>query len=731
MLSIDGSVKDVISKVEDDMSCDDPLNLKSSPLFVFGKTFSIDIFQNDSGLISNRLVVGTITCILIFLLSLLFAVFIASLRNRESTLEVLVKNRTKELSESNERFNLSVTGSHDGIWDWNIKTSELYLSPRWKEMIGYEDHEIPNVLDSFERRVHPDDKIRVMHFIEDYFKGYEKKYEIEFRFRHKNGSYVWILARGDGLRDENGIVYRMSGSHTDITERKRAEEVILAAKKEAESANNAKSEFLANMSHEIRTPLNGIVGFSNLLMDTELNEKQRQYMSNVSKSAHILLEVVNDILDFSKIEAGKLELEYHPVSISALFNEVAGLTSHQIMEKPIELEVKLDPDIPEYVRTDQFRLRQVLINLLSNAAKFTDRGKIVLSAVLKQKNEENSKVKVLFSIIDTGIGIKEEYLQKLFDSFTQADPSTARKYGGTGLGLAISNRILEKMGGRTEVKSEFGSGSEFYFELEFEVSGLMDENVSRIHINNCQSEKTKLQGSSYTILIVEDNQINMMLIKAIFVSIMPECKIIQAENGEQALEMFMKEVPDIVFMDVQLPGKDGRTTTTEIRVLEKNFKKRTPVIALTAGAVEGEKEKCLAAGMDDFISKPVEVNRIVQIICKWLIYAGEDNHFEKGIFIQNIGGDMPLYKKLLAFVKEDFPVKIQEARSSISQKDCTKLAAVAHTLKGSSLNMRFTKLAEFAAKLEAECKKGRNPAGLNEIVDEMEREFRYLVNNEF
>ncbi len=730
MLSIDGSVKDVISKVEDDMSCDEPLISKSSPLFVFGKTFSIDIFQNDSDLISNRLVVGTITFVLIFLLSLLFAVFIASLRNRESTLEVIVKNRTKELSESNNRFNLAVKGSHDGIWDWNIRTGELYLSPRWKEMIGYEDHEIPNILDSFERRIHPDDKIRVMHFIEDYFKGYEKKYEIEFRFRHKNGSYVWILARGDGLRDENGIVYRMAGSHTDITERKRVEETILASKKEAESANNAKSEFLANMSHEIRTPLNGIVGFSDLLIDTELSDIQKQYMSNVSKSAHILLEVVNDILDFSKIEAGKLELEYHPVSISALFNEVAGLTSHQIIEKPIELEVKLDPDIPEYVRTDQFRLRQVFINLLSNAAKFTDRGRIALSALLKERDEKNNKVKILFSITDTGIGIKEDQLKKLFESFTQADPSTARKYGGTGLGLAISSRILEKMGSSIEVKSSFGSGSEFYFELDLEVSS-GEKIVTDIHANNCDNEKIKLQGASYRILVVEDNQINMMLIKAIFSSIMPACRILQAENGDQALTVFTEEHPDIIFMDVQLPGKDGREITSEMRVLEKDLKKRTPVIALTAGAVEGEKEKCLAAGMDDFISKPVEVNRIVQIICKWLIYAGEDNHFEKGIFIQNIGGDMPLYKKLLAFVKEDFPVKIQEARVSVSQKDCKKLSSIAHTLKGSSLNMRFTKLAEFAVMLEKNCKNGGDPNSLNSILDEIEKEFKYLVDNEF
>lgn len=731
IISEDGSIKALISKVEDNPDCEEPVFFKSSPLFVFGKTFSIEIVHDQSGLISSRLIVGTITCVLIFLLSLLFSVFIASLRNREAMLESIVKNRTKELSESNERFNLAVTGSHDGIWDWNIRTGELYLSPRWKAMIGYEDHEIPNILDSFERRVHPDDKIRVMHVIDNYFKGHEKKYEIEFRFRHKNGSYIWVLARGDGLRDEKGVVYRMAGSHTDITERKRIEETILSAKKEAESANNAKSEFLANMSHEIRTPLNGIIGFSDLLIETELNDVQKQYMSNVSKSAHILLEVVNDILDFSKIEAGKLELEYQPVSISTLFNEVAELTSHQIMEKPIKLQVEIDKDIPQTVRTDQFRLRQVLINLLSNAAKFTDKGSIILSAVLRERNGENNKVKILFSVTDTGIGIRVDQQKKLFESFTQADPSTTRKYGGTGLGLAISNRILEKMGSRINVRSELGSGSEFFFELELESQTFNDEPASFRNARECHVEKSELYESSFRILVVEDNQINMMLINAIFSSIMPSCKILQAENGDQALAIFMNESPDIVFMDVQLPGKDGRKITEEIRVLESGREKRIPVIALTAGAVEGEKEKCLASGMDDFISKPVEVNRIVQIMCKWLIYAGEDNHFERGVFIRNIGGDIPLYRKLLEFVKEDFPRKIEEARVSVSHKDCAKLASIAHTLKGSSLNMRFTKFAELAMKLEIQCKKSENPDNVNAILDEMEREFKYLVDNEF
>ena len=729
MLSSDGSVKAVISKVEDNLNCENPLTFKSAPLFVFGKTFSIDIVQSDSGLISSRLIVGMTTFVLIFLLSLLFAVFIASLRNRETTLEAMVKERTSEITEINERFNLAVTGSQDGIWDWNIKTSQLYLSPRWKEMIGYEDHELPNILDSFERRIHSDDKVRVMSFVDRYFKGEEEKYEIEFRFGHKDGSFIWVLARGEALRDENGIAYRMAGSHTDITDRKKTEEAIITAKKEADTANNAKSEFLANMSHEIRTPLNGIIGFADLLTKTVLNETQMQYLSNVSTSAHILLEVVNDILDFSKIEAGKLELEIQPVDISRLISEAAELIRPQIESKGVRFNVIADKELPQFLMIDSLRLRQVLVNLLSNAAKFTAHGTVELIAEVIEKEEESSKVKIRFSVKDTGIGIKKEHLNNLFKSFSQADPSTARKYGGTGLGLAISNRILEKTGSSIDVESEFGAGSTFSFDIVLDIADEI-KGFNGASFKPDVSKREVIKGAEYKILVVEDNTINMVLTKIMLESIMPQSTILTAETGGKAIEIFKNEKPDLIFMDVQMPGMDGRETTVNLRKMETN-QKRVPVIALTADAVEGEKERCLASGMDDFILKPVEESQIREIVYRWLLVPSDQIHFEKWKFMQTISGDYELLEKLIDFAKEDFPLKIKELRIHVSGNDKTGIKLTAHTLKGSALSMKFSKLASLAHELE---KISANDAGkdlLNQKIDEIEKEFEYLLNNEF
>ncbi|MGI6394359.1 MAG: ATP-binding protein [bacterium] len=630
-----------------------------------------------------------------------------------------------------QRFNLAVIGSNDGIWDWNIGTGELYLSPKWKKMLGYEDDELPNIEDSFDRNICSDDKVRVMTFIKDYFKGKIDKYEIEFKMKCKNGSYIWVLARGEGLKDENGNVYRMAGSHTDITRKKKDEESLLNAKKEAESANSAKSQFLANMSHEIKTPLNGIVGFSDLLSKTDLDKMQSYYLENVSKSAQTLLEIVSDILDFSKIEAGKLDFELEPVNISMLFNDLFVLIYSQAAKKQLEFEVKIDQNIPQYVAGDQFRLNQVLTNLLNNALKFTDKGKIALSASLKEKS--NNRAKILFSVTDTGIGIKPELIEQLFESFAQADPSMTRKYGGTGLGLAIVSGILKEMNSKIEVQSEYGVGSEFFFELDFEISEAKEEpdsSQTENHKIECFNERASLlKDLRFKILVVEDNEVNMILMMSIIKTAFPKSTVIQATSGEEAIEKYFKESPDIVFMDIQLLGKDGRSTTESIRALEKKpNKERTPIIALTAGALEGEKERCLASGMDDFIAKPVNLNGVVGVTCKWL--KVEAVRFDKAELLKSIGDDTALLETLIDFAKEEFPKKIEEARRYILSKDFKSLSFTAHTIKGTSLNMRFKKLAKLSAELELKSKSGKENDSYVLLVDEMEKEFKFLLENE-
>jgi len=728
MLNPDGSSSTTFSQKENALSSRDVKQKLSVPLFAFGQTFSIEIFEKPRGLISNRTVIGVVTFILIFLLSLLFALFIASLRNRETTLEKLVKNRTSQISEINERFNLAVKGSRDGIWDWNIRTSELYLSPRWKEMIGYEDHEIPNILDSFERRIHPDDKVRVLKYLDRYFKNKEDRYEIEFRFEHKNGSYIWVLAKGDALRDEEGMAYRMAGSHTDITERKKSEEMIINAKKEAELANKAKSEFLANMSHEIRTPLNGIIGFTELLLKTGLDATQAEFMSNVSKSAHVLLEVVSDILDFSKIEAGKLELEMQSVDLYELVNETAELIKHQLLNRSIVFNKEVMPDVPRYVMADPLRLKQVILNLLSNAAKFTERGTIELKASLISFDDIRKTAGIRFSVKDTGIGIKEDDLKKLFSSFTQADPSTARKYGGTGLGLVISNRILQKGGSHISVISEYGKGSEFFFEIDMKISEPVRKQSSGKYMAD-EFEETP-SDLKVKLLVVEDNAINMFLAKTMLEKMLPKSTILTAENGFKAIEIYKNEAPDMIFMDVQMPGIDGRKATEKIRDIEPAGR-RTVIIALTADALEDEKRRCFEAGMDDFISKPVEESFLRNRVLKWLSGSGRKMRFDKEMLLESIEGDTDLFKTLIEYAEKDFPHKIKEIRTCIEKNETEKVLMALHTLKGSSLSLRLNRFSEMIIEIEMKCKEKATERELIKMVDKLEKEFQNIEETVF
>jgi PAS domain S-box-containing protein len=436
-----------------------------------------------------------------------------------------------------------------------------------------------------------------------------KVWKGEIKNRAKDGSFYWVNITIIPFLNSKGEPDQYIAIRTDITENKRNEIELKKAKEQAEDANLAKSDFLASMSHEIRTPLNGVIGFTDLLMRTKLNETQSRYMGIVSKSANSLLDLVNDILDFSKIEAGKLKLNIENVDIIKFKAE----------EKNIKVNLNISSNVPRIIFADPIRLRQILINLLGNSIKFTKEGVIEIKvevepatttarlykALSDALSNDLPEVQLLFSVIDTGIGISKENQKKIFEAFSQEDSSTTRKYGGTGLGLTISNKLLALMGTKLELESEKGKGSRFYFSLTAKVEG---DKMKKMEQNILTQEDSKVMkkanvSKQVKVLVVDDDEINLFLARSILGLLIPSGNIIEATNGHEAIEKFKKEKPDIIFMDVQMPQMNGYMAAIEIRKIEGE--KKIPIIALTAGTVKEEIEKCFQSGMDDYASKPV------------------------------------------------------------------------------------------------------------------------------
>ena len=412
------------------------------------------------------------------------------------------------LRASEERWQLAVAGSDEGVWDWDLTHDVFWFSPRWKSILGYAESEIVNTRESWLSRIHPGDLPTVQLQLQAHLNHHSDRYHAEYRIQHKDGSWRWILTRGKAHFDFDAKPVRMLGTNVDITEQKDLEDALRKAKEAAESADRAKSDFLAVMSHEIRTPMNGVIGFTNLLLETSLSAEQRDWLLTIRWSGESLVTLINDILDFSKIESGHMELDQHPVLIRRCVEEVLDLLWSKASEKKIELLHWIDEDVPEWILTDGTRLRQVLVNLVGNAIKFTAHGEVEVRVSL-DAHHSTDQPRIAIAVRDTGTGIPADSIDRLFKPFSQVDSSTTRKYGGTGLGLAISRRLAQLLGGEIELTHTSEKGSCFGFSIN--APPAVEPEGERLKVGK---EKLHVVLTGRHSLIVDDNETNRRILSS-------------------------------------------------------------------------------------------------------------------------------------------------------------------------------------------------------------------------
>ena len=611
-----------------------------------------------------------------------------------------------------------ISTTPDGIFKTFNKGAEKMLGYQAKEVVGITTPAILHDLDEVILRAEILSK-ELNTKIEPGFEVFVAKSKLgtadtnEWTYIKKDKSRITVELSVTTLRDKNGDVTGFLGIAKDITESKKISLELIRAKEQAEAANLANSEFLANMTHELRTPLNGVIGFTDLLIKTKLDDEQRKFMTTVYKSASSLLDLINDILDFSKIEAGKLELDILEVNLSILIEQVIDITKYKAQEKYLDIIVTIDDNVPNLLFVDPIRLRQVLLNLLGNAIKFTEKGVVEISVKNLETNEKEQKTNFLFSVKDTGIGISEENRKNIFNAFTQADSSTNRRYGGTGLGLSISNKLLGLMNTKLELETELGKGSNFYFTLWANTKQEIENTTKENEESRIITINPNLDDQIYKVLIADDNPVNLFLLKSILTQILPTSIIVEANNGKVALELYKIEKPDILFMDIQMPEMNGYETTKAIREIETDT--RIPIIALTAGTLKGEREKCELAGMNDYLTKPIVKISIEKSIQKWLaknILITTENkkeipsisymHYNEKVLLERLEGDEEFLQTLISKVKEDIDSDFLKLFESYKQKNINKISAAAHKLKGTAVTLCFENLTNITEILESQ-----------------------------
>ena len=511
-----------------------------------------------------------------------------------------------DLLLSKARLSEAQQSAQVGSWEWDTHSGEVTWSDELYRIYDLDPAVFAPTFEQYADLIHPEDRAWVMENVNRALndRGF---FNHDHRIIRADGTQGVIQARGRMVLDPAGEPIKFVGTSQDVTARKEIEAELLRAKEAAELATRAKSEFLANMSHEIRTPMNGILGMTELVLDSKLDAEQREYLNMAQSSAQLLLSLINDILDFSKIEAGKLELEAVDFNLPLMIAQMLEPLHLRAKKKNIAVAVEIAGDVPDQLIGDPQRLRQILLNFADNALKFTERGSILVKV---QTERENGQERCLrFSVTDTGIGIPQEKQAVIFEAFAQVDGSTTRNYGGTGLGLAIAARLVAQMRGNVWIESKVGQGTTFHFTAWF---GAKAAAPTTAPVRSDIEPHAEGPRHSLRILLVEDNVINRAVATALLQK--RGHTLVQAANGHEALDAAAREPFDIIFMDVQLPEMDGFDATRSIRRMEKATGRRTTIVAMTAHAMAGDRERCLASGMDGYLSKPLERAALMEVL---------------------------------------------------------------------------------------------------------------------
>jgi PAS domain S-box-containing protein len=629
------------------------------------------------------------------------------------------KKSEAALKTSEEKYRSIIANMNLGLLEVDNNEDIMYANAGFCQMSGFTEEELlhqkaSNVLilsEETKNIINVKNNLRIKDISDSY----------EIFITNKNGEGRWWLVSGAPSYDDNHKLVGSIGIHLDITDHKKLEHDLIKARDEARASSQAKETFLANMSHEIRTPMSAILGMSKQLEKTKLDKDQRFFLNTIHSAADNLLVIINDILDLTKIESGKLSLENIGFEPQLIVRRVMQVMMHKAEEKGISLTNSFcDPKLPAVLIGDPYRINQVLLNLVSNAIKFTQKGAVDIECQVMEDSKKWQKIKITVS--DTGIGMDKSFKERLFDKFSQEDDTVTRKYGGTGLGMSISKELIELMGGEMEVKSEKNKGSSISFTLKLdkgtkgELPDKADEEIDvGVFINR-------------RILVTDDNEINRLLATTILQAYHVHCE--EAVNGIDAIEKLQQSTYDLVLMDIQMPVMDGMEA---VKIIRTHLLNNTPIVALTALALKGDNQKCLDAGFNDYLSKPFEESQLLKIVALWLPKTplrDVDQHLLKEDVSQALfdlsqlhiiaKGNQGFVEKMKKLFVEQTPVAIKEIKSAYVEGDYQKISKIAHRIKPSIDAMGIVSLKNEILEIESSAVEYGKSDRLETLIDKLD-----------